>query len=56
MYFDNRPCDVCGADVRLQARDPERDTVVEPDGTIDERVCTNPECPTNTGQAGDQRP
>lgn len=54
MYFDNRPCDVCGGEVRLEPH--QRDKVVEPDGTPDERVCANPECPTNTGDAGDRRP
>lgn len=57
MYTDEKPCSVCGSEVRLRARDG----VVEPDGpvgpsdgvvgggdpTVDERVCTNPECSTN---------
>ena len=38
MYFDSRPCETCGAWV---------DDVTEPDGTVDERACTNPDCPTN---------
>ncbi|WP_182524976.1 hypothetical protein [Nocardioides dongkuii] len=45
MYFDNRPCDVCGSEVRLKAHDsstPLRGP--DPDGTVDERVCTNPDC------------
>lgn len=59
MYFDEKPCAVCGSDVRLSARDG--DAVPEPSGpvgpttgvvgggdpTVDERTCTNPDCPTN---------
>ena len=57
MYFDNKPCSVCGSEVRLEARDgvTEADGPVgDPDGyvgdgdsTVDRRVCTNPDCPTN---------
>ena len=59
MYFDSKPCDVCGSEVRLRARptpvDDERHPRVGPvdgvvgdaDSTVDERVCTNPECPTH---------
>lgn len=47
MYFDNKPCQVCGSDVDLTARRSAGET--EPDGTVDERVCTNADCPTNTG-------
>ena len=60
MYFDNKPCSVCGSEVRLVAREepvaPLADQVGDPDGfvgdgdsTVDERVCTNPGCPTNAG-------
>jgi hypothetical protein len=61
MYFDTRPCSVCGSEVRLVAREAPaatspRGQVGDPDGfvgdgdsTIDERVCTNPDCPTNAG-------
>ena len=64
MYFDSDPCRVCGADVELRARDAERgprDGPVGPsegyvgggDATPDERVCTNPDCPTHRAdQAG----
>jgi hypothetical protein len=59
VYFDQRPCDVCGSEVRLRARDGS--DVVEPGGpvgpadgvvggadpTVDERVCTNADCPTH---------
>lgn len=59
MYFDTKPCSVCGSEVRLEARTapdlPAGDKVGDPDGfvgdgdsTVDERVCTNPDCPTNT--------
>ena len=59
MYFDSSPCSVCGSEVRLRARDPEdigegegpvgpRDGYVGGgDRTVDERICTNPDCPTN---------
>jgi hypothetical protein len=48
VYFDNKPCRVCGSEVRLEAHDgrppsEERD----PDGTVDVRVCTNPDCATH---------
>jgi hypothetical protein len=60
MYFDSRPCDVCGSEVRLAAREAPvvapGDQVGNPDGfvgdgdsAVDERVCTNPACPTNAG-------
>jgi hypothetical protein len=46
VYFDSKPCAVCGAEVELSpARSLEG--TAEPDGTIDERTCTNTECPTN---------
>lgn len=59
MYYDEKPCAVCGSQVRLHAREPHG--VTEPDGpvgpadgvvgggdpTVDERVCTNADCPTN---------
>ena len=60
MYFDNDPCAVCGSEVELRAREPGEaarassgpvgpaDGVVgDADATPDERVCTNPDCPTN---------
>ena len=46
MYFDTKPCQVCGAEVELRARE-HVDETTEPDGTVDERVCTNRECPTH---------
>jgi len=46
VYFDNKPCQVCGAEVDLRPRTTLG--VAEPDGTVDERICTNPECETNT--------
>lgn len=47
MYSDTKPCRVCGADVELRA--PERPQgEAEPDGPVDERVCTNSRCETNT--------
>jgi len=46
MYYDNKPCAACGAEVDLSpARSVEVTT--EPDGTIDQRTCTNPECPAD---------
>jgi hypothetical protein len=51
MYFDTRPCDVCGAAVRLEPRDGSTtDTDVDPDATIDQRVCTSADCPTHRGE------
>ena len=63
MYYDVKPCRVCGSEVELKAADPA--DIPEPDGpvgpeegyvgggdpTVDRRICTNPECPTN--RAGD---
>jgi hypothetical protein len=63
MYFDNDPCEVCGSEVRLEPRAPgdagssgrgapvgPADGVVgDADSTVDRRVCTNPDCPTNKG-------
>jgi hypothetical protein len=58
VYFDSKPCQVCGADVELRARrttpdddgpvGPEEGVVGDADSTVDERVCTNPDCPTHT--------
>ncbi|WGL51027.1 hypothetical protein P5P86_13755 [Nocardioides sp. BP30] len=48
MYADTKPCQLCGAPVDLRPReagDPTR--VTEADGTPDERVCSNAECPSN---------
>jgi hypothetical protein len=48
MYFDNKPCSVCGSDVELRAHDAsEVRPGKNPDGTVDLRICTNPDCPTN---------
>ena len=45
MYFDYSPCEVCGAEVQLHShRTP---SLAEPDGTLDERVCTNGDCETH---------
>ncbi len=60
MYADARPCSVCGSPVRLQAHHPDEappgTPVGPPDGvtggadpTLDERVCTNDDCPTQQG-------
>lgn len=47
MYQDSKPCQVCGSEVRLQ--EPTKLRVAEADPTVDERVCTNADCPTNAG-------
>jgi hypothetical protein len=57
MYFDTSPCSVCGSEVRLEAREgvtAADGPVGDPDGyvgdgdsTVDQRVCTNPDCPTH---------
>jgi hypothetical protein len=61
MYADTKPCQVCGSDVELRPRevhesDPSDGPVGPADGvvgtadpTVDERVCTNPACPTRSG-------
>jgi hypothetical protein len=49
MYADHKPCAVCGSEVELRARTGPTDRVAEADPTVDERICTNPDCPTNTG-------
>jgi hypothetical protein len=49
MYADSKPCRVCGSEVELRVREVHEDdgTVAEPDGPVDERVCTNADCETN---------
>jgi hypothetical protein len=57
MYFDNRPCEVCGSEVRLRSHDPDAQGVLaESDATVDDRVCTNPDCATNQGGADAPQP
>jgi hypothetical protein len=65
MYYDSKPCQVCGSEVRLEAKEP--GDIVEPDGpvgpeegyvgggdpTVDKRLCTNADCPTNTESGRD---
>ncbi|UDY23936.1 hypothetical protein [Nocardioides sp. Kera G14] len=46
MYSDLKPCRICGSDVEL--RPHQTDQVAEPDGTPDDRVCMNPDCPSHT--------
>lgn len=64
MYEDTKPCAVCGAEVTLRARrapEPDLSEPVGPTGgvvgsgdpTVDERTCTNPECPTHTSDGPD---
>ncbi|MDT9592649.1 hypothetical protein RDV89_06205 [Nocardioides zeae] len=64
MYTDAQPCAACGSAVDLRPHDPDRadggpvgpaDGVVGgADPTVDERVCTNPDCPTRA--AGTEAP
>ncbi|MEP9361371.1 hypothetical protein ABLE68_00300 [Nocardioides sp. CN2-186] len=54
MYQDSKPCTVCGAEVQLRSH--QTLTVHEADDTIDERVCTNASCPTNTDDRGSDAP
>lgn len=61
MYFDNKPCTVCGAEIELRARTSPSEGAAAPpvgptdgvvgagDETVDERVCTNPDCATHSG-------
>jgi hypothetical protein len=56
IYFDTKPCQVCGSEVELrphEARDdrgdhapvgPSDGVVGDADSTVDVRVCTNPDC------------
>ncbi len=55
MYFDHRPCQVCGAQVRLRPREGERG-VAEPDATVDERICTNAGCATHRADRSPDAP
>lgn len=48
MYVDNAPCSVCGSEIRLEPHGEEPRHGKSPDGTLDLRVCTDPDCPTNT--------
>lgn len=48
MYQDNRACEVCGAEVRLEGKSGDSElTVHQPDDTVDQRVCTKSDCETN---------
>lgn len=59
MYFDNSPCEVCGAQIELVAATPPRPSETEGpvgpsdgvvgggDPTVEERVCTNRSCPSH---------
>lgn len=58
MYTDVRPCEQCGAEVRLEPREPASAPSDEPvgpedgvvgsgDPTVDRRVCSNDACPTH---------
>lgn len=49
MYSDHRPCEVCGAKVRLEPADRPHGGDHQPDETVDRRVCTNADCETNHG-------
>ncbi|HWJ09548.1 MAG TPA: hypothetical protein VNS46_09255 [Nocardioides sp.] len=47
MYFDAKPCRVCGARVELRPREPGTTPAArdhDPDATVDERVCTDSSC------------
>jgi hypothetical protein len=58
IYFDTKPCQVCGAEVELRPRSaadapddgdrvgPADGVVGDADSTIDERICTNADCRT----------
>lgn len=69
MYTDTKPCAVCGAPVRLEARrttaERERDAGPGPvgpaagfvgagDDPVDDRVCTNDACPTHGPESADR--
>lgn len=48
MYFDNAPCSVCGSKVEVRPHSSAPRSDPNPDGTVDERVCTNADCETNS--------
>jgi hypothetical protein len=60
MYFDTKPCRVCGSEVELRPREwpdaagddgpvgPAAGFVGDGDPTVDERVCRNPDCRSHT--------
>ena len=50
VYQDYKPCQVCGSEVRLSSAH-ETPRAPDPDGPVESRICTNPDCATN--QAGD---
>ena len=52
VYADSKPCHVCGAEIELSQAEGAASTT-EPDGTIDQRTCTNRDCPTNRTAAED---
>ena len=66
VYEDEKPCQVCGSAVRLRAREdvgaaeaasdgpvgPPDGVVGAGDEPVDQRVCQNPDCPTNTRSGG----
>lgn len=64
MYFDTKPCEVCGAEVELRAHPeatkappespvgPTDGVVGDADSTVDVRVCTNAACPTRQARMG----
>ena len=59
MYFDNKPCRVCGSAIELRAHETtggDGDSESEPDGTVDERICTNPDCASHAADAPDLQP
>ena len=67
MYYDSKPCQFCGSEVELRAAEPA--DIPPPDGpvgpsdgyvgggdpTVDTRICTNPDCPTNSGNTDDDQ-
>jgi hypothetical protein len=52
VYADSKPCRVCGAEIELSRAEGAASTT-EPDDTIDQRTCTNRDCPTNRSAAKD---
>lgn len=56
MYFDNAPCAICGSEVRLQPHSSEPRSDPNPDGTLDERVCTNSTCSSNSSRPNAESP
>lgn len=46
----NEPCKICGSAVRIEKREMGRSLGQLKGEEVDVRLCTSPECPSNTGK------